>query len=204
MIGLKLKLSPQDFAAAARRRRLLTIPAGDNVVRLRAAADRQRRGVRRRRAAARRSLRRPRSLAGGRQERRLRMIPTAALGARRRHFLDLLDFRATNCARSSTRPSDEGGSAIKGETPSTRPLAGKTLAMIFDRPSTRTRVSFDVGDAPARRRDDHAHRRRDAARPRRDDRRHRARAVALRRRDHDPHPRPSRPRRARALRHACR
>ena len=34
LIGLKLKLSPQDFAAAARRRRLLTIPAGDNVVRL--------------------------------------------------------------------------------------------------------------------------------------------------------------------------
>src|SRR5262245_672531 len=26
-----------------------------------------------------------------------------------------------------------------------KPLAGKTLAMIFDRPSTRTRVSFDVG-----------------------------------------------------------
>ena len=25
------------------------------------------------------------------------------------------------------------------------PLAGKTLAMIFDKPSTRTRVSFDVG-----------------------------------------------------------
>ena len=34
MIGLKLKLSPQDFAAAALRRRLLTIPAGDNVVRV--------------------------------------------------------------------------------------------------------------------------------------------------------------------------
>jgi acetylornithine/N-succinyldiaminopimelate aminotransferase len=34
MIGLKLKLSPQDFAAAARRRHLLTIPAGDNVVRI--------------------------------------------------------------------------------------------------------------------------------------------------------------------------
>lgn len=27
----------------------------------------------------------------------------------------------------------------------TRPLDGKVLAMIFDKPSTRTRVSFDVG-----------------------------------------------------------
>jgi ornithine carbamoyltransferase len=26
-----------------------------------------------------------------------------------------------------------------------RPLAGKMLAMIFEKPSTRTRVSFDVG-----------------------------------------------------------
>ncbi len=34
---------------------------------------------------------------------------------------------------------------IKGVEPAWRPLAGKTLAMIFDRPSTRTRVSFDVG-----------------------------------------------------------
>jgi acetylornithine/N-succinyldiaminopimelate aminotransferase len=34
MIGLKVKTSPQDFAAAARAHKLLTIPAGDNVVRL--------------------------------------------------------------------------------------------------------------------------------------------------------------------------
>ena len=34
MIGVKLKVPPQDFAAAAREQKLLTIPAGDNVVRL--------------------------------------------------------------------------------------------------------------------------------------------------------------------------
>jgi acetylornithine/N-succinyldiaminopimelate aminotransferase len=34
MIGLKLKIPPQDFAAFARDHRLLTIPAGDNVVRI--------------------------------------------------------------------------------------------------------------------------------------------------------------------------
>ncbi len=34
---------------------------------------------------------------------------------------------------------------VRGVEPAWRPLVGKTLAMIFDRPSTRTRVSFDVG-----------------------------------------------------------
>jgi acetylornithine/N-succinyldiaminopimelate aminotransferase len=34
MIGLKLKTTNTEFAAAARAERLLTIPAGDNVVRL--------------------------------------------------------------------------------------------------------------------------------------------------------------------------
>ena len=61
-----------------------------------------------------------------------------------RHFLDinalpLADLRTMLAA----------GSAMKAklkthEKPKT-PLEGKTLAMIFERPSTRTRVSFDVG-----------------------------------------------------------
>ena len=34
MLGVKVKVSPQDFAFAARAQKLLTIPAGDNVVRL--------------------------------------------------------------------------------------------------------------------------------------------------------------------------
>ena len=34
-----------------------------------------------------------------------------------------------------------GNGALDGP----RPLAGKTLAMIFEKPSTRTRVSFEVG-----------------------------------------------------------
>ncbi len=38
----------------------------------------------------------------------------------------------------------QGAPAARPATAS-RPLAGKVLAMIFDKPSTRTRVSFDVG-----------------------------------------------------------
>jgi len=34
---------------------------------------------------------------------------------------------------------------LKAHDEADKPLAGKTLAMIFERPSTRTRVSFDVG-----------------------------------------------------------
>ena len=40
------------------------------------------------------------------------------------------------------KPRHEEGAARRRRQ---RPLAGKTIAMIFDKPSTRTRVSFDVG-----------------------------------------------------------
>ena len=59
-----------------------------------------------------------------------------------RHFLDLIDVPSKELrgiiASSRDMKSRRGAAAPK-------PLAGKTLAMIFDKPSTRTRVSFDVG-----------------------------------------------------------
>jgi ornithine carbamoyltransferase len=59
-----------------------------------------------------------------------------------RHFLDLSDFdRAT---LRSILDDAVRLKASRGKPGAPRPFAGRTLAMIFDKPSTRTRVSFDV------------------------------------------------------------
>ncbi len=57
-----------------------------------------------------------------------------------RHFLDLIDVPTPDL-----RAMIEEARAIKAKgRKAGKPLAGKTLAMIFERPSTRTRVSFEV------------------------------------------------------------
>jgi ornithine carbamoyltransferase len=58
-----------------------------------------------------------------------------------RHFLDLSDFSGAQIRHILKVGSEIKAKRRRGE----RPLEGKTLAMVFDKPSTRTRVSFDVG-----------------------------------------------------------
>ena len=57
-----------------------------------------------------------------------------------RHFLDLSDFPAETLRGIL----DKSRSLKTGQDADARPLSGRVLAMIFDQPSTRTRVSFDV------------------------------------------------------------
>ncbi len=59
---------------------------------------------------------------------------------RPRHFLDLSDFDTPTLRQMLDIA--HGFRQAGGVT--SRPLAGKTLAMIFEKPSTRTRVSFEV------------------------------------------------------------
>lgn len=62
-----------------------------------------------------------------------------------RHFLDLSDFSGSEIRHILSVGSEIKAKRRRGERSKERPLEGKTLAMVFDKPSTRTRVSFDVG-----------------------------------------------------------
>jgi ornithine carbamoyltransferase len=62
-----------------------------------------------------------------------------------RHFLDLADIRIKDLRAMLTASVAMKERLRRDRRSGDGPLKGKTLAMIFDRPSTRTRVSFDVG-----------------------------------------------------------
>ena len=57
-----------------------------------------------------------------------------------RHFLELSDFDAPTLRRMLDLAARAKGGKVEGQ-----PLAGKSIALIFEKPSTRTRVSFEVG-----------------------------------------------------------
>ena len=61
-----------------------------------------------------------------------------------RHFLDLGEVPAPELRRIVDHAAALKTAWRKGMPARDRPLAGRTLAMIFDKPSTRTRVSFDL------------------------------------------------------------
>lgn len=74
------------------------------------------------------------------------LATTPKVGAEEpRHFLDLSEIAAPELRRILDHAAALKGRWRRGAPSPDRPLAGKTLAMIFDKPSTRTRVSFDVG-----------------------------------------------------------
>jgi ornithine carbamoyltransferase len=64
--------------------------------------------------------------------------------AEARHFLDLSEIPAEDLRRILDSAAAIKAGRRKGQAAAEKPLAGKVLAMIFDKPSTRTRVSFDL------------------------------------------------------------
>ncbi len=61
-----------------------------------------------------------------------------------RHFLDLSEIPAVELRHILDRAAALKARRVKGAAPAEKPLDGKFLGMVFDKPSTRTRVSFDV------------------------------------------------------------
>ncbi len=65
-----------------------------------------------------------------------------------RHFLDLSDFDGATLKRlveAARRRKKARVGLSRGAVDKDAPLQGHVLAMIFEKPSTRTRISFDVG-----------------------------------------------------------
>ena len=64
------------------------------------------------------------------------------------HFLDLKDFTKPalrHILNEAAKRKKARAGLSKGETDKDQPLKGKAIALIFERPSTRTRFSFEMG-----------------------------------------------------------
>ena len=65
-----------------------------------------------------------------------------------KHFLDISDFDSVTLngiVKNARAMKDARKGLPKGMREASEPLKGRMLALIFERPSTRTRVSFEVG-----------------------------------------------------------
>jgi hypothetical protein len=137
LLGIKCAKSNADLVAAMRNEHLLAVPAGDNVVRLLppliVTVEEVTRSARKNRGRARNAV--PQI-----QLTKRTGFMTKTPAASTRHFLDLSAVSA-----EELRAMIDAARSAKTATEADRPLAGKMLAMIFEKPSTRTRVSFDVG-----------------------------------------------------------
>ncbi len=71
-------------------------------------------------------------------------MSTATKTGAPRHFTDLSEVDAQTLRAILDSSAAIKSKRVKGVKSPDRPLEGKVLAMIFDKPSTRTRVSFDV------------------------------------------------------------
>ena len=150
LLGLKCAMPQGEVQAACVAEGLMAITAGDNVLRLAPPlvvtdSDLDQ-AVAMLRPAAAKWRRQPQP----RRRRNERAAPPDARtcegqsseqGTGPRHFLDLRDFDTATLRQMLDVAS--GFKRAGGVT--SRPLAGKTLALIFEKPSTRTRVSFEVG-----------------------------------------------------------
>ncbi|MGG5809865.1 ornithine carbamoyltransferase [Falsiroseomonas sp. CW058] len=67
-------------------------------------------------------------------------VEGGAARAAPRHFLEIMDHDAATLRRMLDLAVQAKRGAVAG-----KPLAGRTVALIFEKPSTRTRVSFEVG-----------------------------------------------------------
>src|SRR6266511_3670505 len=69
-------------------------------------------------------------------------VKTTSISLRRRDFIDVADLDLASLRRLLDHAHE-----IKGGRWTGRPLAGRHIAMLFQKPSHRTRVSFEVGIA---------------------------------------------------------